>query len=156
MTPPVRPTARVLLLDDADRLLLFRGFGDDGSTFWFPPGGALEPGETAEQAAVREVREETGASVELGPEVWTRRHVVSWNGVAHDVRERWFVARVAAFEVDVGGFTADERRWITAHAWWTAAELAATRERLVPADLADRLATLLRDGPPAAPFEVGI
>jgi ADP-ribose pyrophosphatase YjhB (NUDIX family) len=31
------------------------------------PGGRIEPGETDEQAVVREVREETGLEVECGP-----------------------------------------------------------------------------------------
>ncbi|MEW6751299.1 MAG: NUDIX domain-containing protein [Candidatus Latescibacterota bacterium] len=32
---------------------------------WLPPGGHIEPGELPEEAAVREVREETGLEVEL-------------------------------------------------------------------------------------------
>ena len=60
--PVVRPTARVLLLDDADRVLMFCGNdpADPGSRFWYPPGGGIEPGETPEVAARREVLEETG------------------------------------------------------------------------------------------------
>lgn len=73
MVPTLRPTARVLLVDEDERVLLFRGESDaDGSGFWFPTGGGLEPGETPQQAAVREVLEETGQRIELGPEVWTR------------------------------------------------------------------------------------
>lgn len=57
--PRLRPAARVLLIDELDRVLLLRaGVGEGG--VWITPGGALEPGETAEQAALRELREETG------------------------------------------------------------------------------------------------
>ncbi len=35
--------------------------------FWTPPGGAVEFGESLEDALVREVKEETGLSVEVGP-----------------------------------------------------------------------------------------
>lgn len=46
-----------IVQDDHGRILLQRR-GDDGS--WGIPGGALEPGETLEQAARRELLEETG------------------------------------------------------------------------------------------------
>lgn len=47
---------------DAPRVLLGMGRNADQ---WGPPGGGREDGETYEEAAVREVREETGVDVEL-------------------------------------------------------------------------------------------
>lgn len=46
----IRPTARVLMLDDAHRVLMFRGFDplNRANAFWYPPGGGIEEGETAE------------------------------------------------------------------------------------------------------------
>ncbi len=49
--------AGLCVLDDAGRLLLQRR-GDNGR--WGLPGGAAEPFETPETAALRELREETG------------------------------------------------------------------------------------------------
>ena len=71
----VRLAAKVVLVDHHDRVLLFCG-GDpatsDDETWWFPPGGGLEPGETTEQAARREVLEETGLELhDVGPIVST-------------------------------------------------------------------------------------
>ncbi|MBP9686842.1 MAG: NUDIX domain-containing protein [Candidatus Doudnabacteria bacterium] len=41
---------------------------------WGSPGGHIDPGEDANQAAVREVWEETGLEIELvGPEGWEKR-----------------------------------------------------------------------------------
>ncbi|HEY1320040.1 MAG TPA: NUDIX domain-containing protein [Streptosporangiaceae bacterium] len=157
MEPKLRPTARVLLLDDADRLLLFRSVNESGRAFWFPPGGGIEPGEDAPAAARREVAEETGlAGLELVAEVWRRRHVFDWHGVTYDLRERWFLARVPAFEIDTAGFEPVERDEITGHRWWTLPELHAATDDLVPRDLAQRLETLLTAGPPATPIEVGV
>lgn len=47
---------------DEDRVLLAMGRGNDE---WGPPGGGREAGETYEEAAVREVGEETGVDVEI-------------------------------------------------------------------------------------------
>jgi hypothetical protein len=44
MKPELRPTARVLLLDDSDRLLLFRSVDDDGASFWYPSVVESSPG----------------------------------------------------------------------------------------------------------------
>lgn len=45
-----------------DRILMVR-HEHDGREYWTLPGGGVEPGEALEEAAVREVREETGLDV---------------------------------------------------------------------------------------------
>ena len=62
-----RLAARVVLIDPAGRTLLFRGRDPgrpEAGTWWFPPGGEIEDGETPAEAARREVREETGVLLE--------------------------------------------------------------------------------------------
>lgn len=54
------PSGEVLLLRRDRRSRHFAGQ-------WELPGGKLDPGETVEQALLREVREETGLSIALGP-----------------------------------------------------------------------------------------
>ncbi|MBK9739671.1 MAG: NUDIX domain-containing protein [Actinobacteria bacterium] len=152
----LRPTARVLLVDAKQRALLFRMRSEDfGDTFWFPPGGGLEGGETHEEAALRELQEETGwADPVLGPLIGTRRHVITWGGVLYDCRERWYLARVGTLVVDTAGFTDDERHDMLESRWWSVDRMRSTTDRLVPADLPDLLEALLRDGPPATPLSL--
>jgi 8-oxo-dGTP diphosphatase len=57
-------SASVIIEDRGRVLLLLRGPNDAWMPLrWDLPGGSLEPGETARQAAAREVREETGLRV---------------------------------------------------------------------------------------------
>ena len=62
-TPPLTRdfTATTFVVhDDRTLLLLHRKLGK-----WFPPGGHIEPNELPQDAAVREVREESGLEIEL-------------------------------------------------------------------------------------------
>ena len=62
---PVKVAADVAafaFLDGAMQVLLVRRRYDPYESYWALPGGGLDDGETLEQAAVRELREETGVS----------------------------------------------------------------------------------------------
>jgi TDG/mug DNA glycosylase family protein len=153
---PLRRAVRALVLDGDDRVLLVRFDWPDKSV-WALPGGGVDPGETPEQAIVRELAEESGLrDFELGPHVWTRTHwftdMAGWAGQTEDV----YLVRTDAFE------PAPE---------WTPAQLAAegigdqrwfTQDELDPALVyaPRRLPSLLRDvlehGPPPAPIDVGV
>ncbi len=149
----------MLLLDAEDRVLLFRGIDPAaaGEPFWFTPGGGADPGETLEQTALRELAEETGCrDAVLGPPLWTRVAEFDFDGVSYRQSETFFLARTEAFDVDMSGFTELEQRAVADPRWWTGAELEATEDLVYPTRLAALLRTLLADGPPIRPYEVGV
>jgi len=156
--PRRRVAARVVLLDDRDRVLLFRGFDPadlDAGWWWFTPGGGVDPDESLEQAARRELVEETGIrDVELGPRLWTRRAHFSFEGVKFEQQEWFFLARTGERTVDTSGFTDYEQRSMTEHRWWSVDELEDTHDVVWPKGLASLLATVLNAGPPGVVIEI--
>ena len=71
--PVVARGAGVMFVTKAGQVLfLKRGINGDCAGMWCFPGGGIEEGESAENAARREVEEETGYSMEGALEPWTR------------------------------------------------------------------------------------
>ncbi|MGB4862472.1 MAG: NUDIX domain-containing protein [Tepidiformaceae bacterium] len=154
----MRPTARVLLLDSANRTLLFTVADPDietGKPFWFPPGGGLEEGETHEEAAARELLEETGLTTPIGRCIWTRRWVGSLGEKWFDVRERYYLARTEpGSRVTVDRWTELELQAIKECRWWSLAEILASNDVFVPRELGRLLPAVLAGALPGKPFAV--
>ena len=144
---PVRTRAAVrVIVTDGDSVLLLSDTdpGAPGSGWWTTPGGGIDPGELPLQAAVRELAEETGLVV--GPDrlagPMLRRFVV--HGYSDQVlgqSELFYLLRVPEpFELDVSGFTDEEKLTIASWAWLPIAELTDAVQPVWPVDLAELLA----------------
>lgn len=156
-SPPERLTARVLLLDRSDRILLMKGRlpgRPDGPGSWFTVGGGVEPGETLLEAAAREILEETGITeFQLGPIVWSREGVMRMPE-PHLFRESYVLARCDGGEPDRRGWNALERELIDDIRWWTHQELLTTTDRVFPPGLAERLEDILAGRFPDTPLAI--
>lgn len=111
------PAASAVVIDDQDRVLL--GHRTD-SPRWTIPGGAMEPGETIGDCAVRETREETGIIIEIDRLVGVYsdpRHIAAYSD--GEVRQQFSVCFAGR---PVGGqlATSSETREV---AWVTLGEL---------------------------------
>lgn len=155
--PRRRPTSRLVVLDPQDRLLLL--LVEDPKLwhprFWITPGGGLEPGESFEQAAARELWEETGIVAPLGPCIWSRRVVFPFQGGFVDMDERYFVVRVDSAVTVPGNLTVWEQEALTEHRWWTVDELQRTDEVVAPRCLATVLPPIVAGAYPAEPLAIG-
>jgi len=153
-----RKTVRVLLLNPEGATLLFED-SDPGlvdARWWVTPGGGIDPGESETEAAVREVREETGFDLDpsalLGPVA--RRHVVhGYSDQVIEQDETFYAARVDTFDVDVSGHTLEEQTTFKGHRWWSTEDLRASDDWVWPRELEEIL--LLVDQADRWPVELG-
>jgi 8-oxo-dGTP pyrophosphatase MutT (NUDIX family) len=114
VAPVLLASASVLIFDDLGRLLIVR---PDGYETWVAPGGAVDPGESPVDAAIREAHEETGLHIEItgifgvfgGPDF----RVSYPNGDVVDYVMTTYTARVVSGTLHALDGEIAEMRWVT-------------------------------------------
>lgn len=136
----LRRAARLIVLDPEGRALMFRYDVPGRDPFWVTAGGEVDPGESFEDAARRELFEETGITAEPGEQIARMTpEFVTVEGEPVQADERFFLVRVAEARVDTAGHTALEQQLMTQHRWFTLGELENWHEAVFPVELADMI-----------------
>lgn len=133
-----RSAARILVISGG--LILLQQDTDpgvEGSRWWVTPGGGIDPGETAQDAAVRELLEETGLEVSaelLAGPVAVRNVRHSYSDRVLIQHETFYRVDVAHFEPQPAGLTETEKQRMRGHQWFP---IDALPEIVWPAQLVD-------------------
>ncbi|PVY86931.1 NUDIX hydrolase [Pantoea ananatis] len=126
-----RRSARLLILNASHNLLLFRFVHTQdalaGHAYWATPGGGVEEGESFEQAALRELYEETGIRRnDPGPSRRERCFVMALpSGERVQAHERFFIINVSGDEIDTLGWSENEKSVIASYLLWRIWQLGA-------------------------------
>ena len=149
-----RQAARLLVVAPEERVLLLRLEPSFRDPFWVTPGGGLDDGETFEDAARRELREEVGRDdLPIGPCIWRRTVTFTWETWRVQQEEHTFL--VEAPEVFDAVTAHPDEEPITGSAWFTIPSLRGLSEIVYPAGLAEHLKHLFAHGVPAEPIHLG-
>ncbi|MFN9015841.1 MAG: NUDIX hydrolase [Hyphomonadaceae bacterium] len=144
----VRQVGRVLIRNRAGEVYLLRG-RDPGEperpAFWFTPGGKIDPGETAQEAAARELQEEVGIQIEpaaLGTVIGTEDVTYRFNGVSYRQTGVFFALTHETPQLHTDGLNALEAQTIDTGRWWSLAEIKSSHETIYPENLGQILKDL--------------
>jgi 8-oxo-dGTP pyrophosphatase MutT (NUDIX family) len=157
-----RDVVRLIVRDATGAVLLFRTREltmPELGYWWELPGGGIEPGETYLDAAVRELREETGLRIDpaqVGPANWRRTSSFRMRGQRRVQHE---VVAVATLDAVAPGIDEQDREQhevedYVGFRWLPVDEIVGSTERFYPGRLPSLLPDVLAGKEIDEPFEL--
>jgi ADP-ribose pyrophosphatase YjhB (NUDIX family) len=162
-----RSSVRVVLLNDADEILLM--CMDDPTItsideeytgrFWTLIGGELESNETVQDAAEREVFEETGLAkedIEFGPQVWFGELDLIYKGKPTHIRHEFIAARTRRRDISLANLTKDEKKVVRQVSWFSLDRIINSSEVIHPVLLPEFLPDIIAGKYPKRPIKIDL
>ena len=158
-----RTVVRLVVVDSAGRVLLLHTHDPtypELETWWELPGGGIEPGELLEDAAIRELHEETSIRVDrdaLRPTArWHRHASFRYRGMRHVQCETVVTVQLSGPEPPIDGshrvgFEAED---YFGFAWWDVNAVVASSDHFYPGALPVLLLDHLAGVDLEEPFEL--
>lgn len=166
-TIPIRNSVKVLLLNEKQEILLMCAEDPKTTTaegkyhgrFWFPIGGQIEANESIQEAAIREIFEETGIKekeVELGPIVWFGEFDLVLNGVLTHLKQTFIVAKTKKQNVSLARPDNWEKKCVKEVSWFSLERILSCDEVIYPVLLPEYLPDILSGKYPQKPLEIDL
>ena len=162
-TTNFRDTVRVILVNPNKEVLFMAASypkaHKNKGLYWFPIGGGIEKNETPQEAAIREVYEETGIKddeIELGPLIWFGESdifMVNEDSYCR-VRQRFFVATTCKTVFSLENFTEDEKYFVKGMEWFSLETIKNSDEIIYPVLLPQYLPDILEKKYPKVPINI--
>lgn len=127
--------------------------------FWYCPGGQMNPGESFEHTAIRELYEETGIqkeALEFGPIVWFGECDIFLNGIMTHLQQTFLVAKTKQTQTFLNTPDPWEKSHVKKLAWFSIEMIRNSEDVIFPVLMPVYLPDIISGNYPKKPLEIDL